>query len=88
MHDSSVVEHNIKTAPRVYLLNSRGNIGLLANVADSSLDLASSVGDNLLDLGKCLLESGFRDIAHQNGGTLAGKQDGCLKTNTTVQLSV
>jgi len=87
VHDTSVVEHDIETAPRVYLLNSCSNIGLLADIADSSLDLAGSVGDNLLDLGKCLLECGFRDIAHQNRGTLAGEQNRGLKTNTTVQSS-
>ena len=88
MHDTSVVEHDIETTPRIYLLDGCGNIGLLADIADSSLDLASSVGDNLLDLGKCLLESRCRNIAHQNRGTFAGKQNAGLKTNTAVGLSV
>jgi hypothetical protein len=88
VHDTSVVEHDIKTTPRVYLLDSCSNIGLLADIADSGLDLSSSVRDNLLDLGKSLFESRCRDIAHQNRCTLAGKQNGGLETNTTVELSV
>jgi hypothetical protein len=88
VHDTSIVEHDIKTTPRVYLLDSCSDIGLLADIADSSFDLASSVRDNLLDLGKSLFESRCRDIAHQNRCTLAGKQNGGLKTNTTVELSV
>jgi hypothetical protein len=83
VHDTSIVEHDIKTTPRVYLLD-----GLLADIADSGLDLANSVRDNLLDLGKSLFESRCRDIAHQDRCTLAGKQNGGLETNTTIQLSI
>jgi hypothetical protein len=88
VHDASVVEHDIKATPRVYLLDSCSNIGLLADIADSGLDLASSIRDNLLDFGKSLFQSWCRNITHQNRCTLAGKQDGGLKTNTTMQLSV
>jgi hypothetical protein len=57
VHDTSVVEHDIKTTPRVYLLNGCSNICLLADIADSGLDLASSVRDDFLHLGESLLES-------------------------------
>jgi len=66
VHDTSVVEHDVETTPRVDLLDGSSNIGLLADIADSGLNLASSVGNDLLDLGDGLLESRCRDVAHQD----------------------
>lgn len=88
VHDTSVVEHDVETTPRVDLLDGGSNIGLLADIADSGLNLASSVGNDLLDLGDGLLESRCRDVAHQDGGTLAGEENGGLKTNATDPISV
>jgi hypothetical protein len=88
VHDASVVEHDVETTPGIQLLDSCGNISLLAHVAHGGFDLAGSVRDNLLDLGKSLLESRCRDIAHQNRCTLTSKKNGGLETDATTQVLV
>jgi len=66
VHDSSVVEHDIQTAPRVNMLDSGLNVGLLGNVTLHGLDGAGHVRDYLLCLGDGFGKRGLGNVAHQD----------------------
>ena len=66
VHDTSVVEHDIKTAPLIDAVDKSLDIRLLAHVALCSLDLANGIGYDFLRLCKGLLESRLRDISQDD----------------------
>jgi len=66
VHDTSVVEHDIKTAPLIDAVDKSLNISLLAHIALCSLDLTNSVRDNFLRLCKGLLERLLRDVSQDD----------------------
>lgn len=83
MHDTSVVEHDIKTAPLIDTVDKSLDISLLAHIALCGLDLTNGIRDNFLRLCKGLFKRLLRDISEDNGGTFAKEKDGSLKTNAT-----
>ena len=66
VHDTSVVEHDIKTAPLINAVDKSLDVRLLAHVALCGLDLANSVRDDLLRLCKSLLKRLLGDISEDD----------------------
>jgi hypothetical protein len=83
VHDTSVVEHDIETAPLVDALNKSLDVVLLANIALCGLDFADHIRRDFLCLCKSFLERGFGDIGHDDGSALAQEENGGLETNAT-----
>jgi hypothetical protein len=66
MHDTSVVEHDVKTTPLIDTVDKSLDISLLAHIALCGLDLANGVRDNFLRLCEGLLERLLRNISEDN----------------------
>lgn len=82
VHDTRVVEHDIRAAPAVLILDQGFYFRLLGDVALEGLDPAS-IGSLLLDLGKGPFKCGLRDVGHQDIGAFTGEQDAGLETNSS-----
>lgn len=83
VHDTGIVEHDVDTAPGVEVADGGLNIGFFGYVDDERLELALSCGDDLLDLGERLVESGGGDVGDEDGGAFLAHQDGRLEANSS-----
>ena len=41
------------------------------------------LGEDLIYLGDGVVEGGFGDVGHEDGGAFAGEEDGCFEADTT-----
>lgn len=82
VHDARVVEDDVQAAPGVELLDGRLDRVLGRDVHNFGLEHGAG-GRQLLGLGHGLLQSGARDVAHQDLGALAGEKNGGLEANAT-----
>lgn len=84
MHDPSVVEHHVDTAPLVELGHTCLDVLFFGHVAAGGVDLAGDVGRHVLDLGQGLGEGRLGDVTHEDAGALAEEEDGRFETDTAV----
>ena len=66
MHDTSVVEHDVKTTPLIDTVDKSLDISLLAHVTLCGLDLANGIRHNLLCLCKGLLKRLLGDVSEDD----------------------
>lgn len=87
VHDASVVENYIYTTPGVKVLDHGFDVGFLRDIGDFGLKLLG-VWHYGLELLQGFVQSRSGDVGEENVGTLAGKEDACFQTNTTVMTLV
>ena len=66
MHNTGVVEHDIKATPLIDAVDKSLDISLLAHVALCGLDLANGIRYNFLCLCKGLLKRLLRDVSEDD----------------------
>lgn len=86
VHDTSVVEDDVKTAPLIQAVNDSLNVGLLANIALLGGNLTGHLRSHLLGFCHRFLEGGFGNISHDYRCAFAKEQNGRLQTDAAVLL--